>query len=146
MKKTCTKCGKEKDAVEFSFRDKVKGTRQSWCKSCMSDHDRSTWAKSEARRESNKARNALRKARNRQYIWDYLKSHSCVICGESDPVVLEFDHIDASSKKLEISKMISCSYSIQRIEEEVSKCQVLCANCHARKTAEQFNYYSGIVK
>jgi len=73
--------------------------------------------------------------RNRTFLMDYLKKHPCISCGESDLRVLEFDHIDPTTKKESVSKMVSSKhYSIKRIEEEISKCQVLCANCHRKKT------------
>ena len=68
---------------------------------------------------------------------EYLKTHPCVVCGENDPLVLEFDHLD--NKKYNVSKMRQ-SYNWETILKEISKCQVLCANCHKRKTAKQFNW------
>lgn len=52
----------------------------------------------------------------------------CVQCGSSEK--LEVDHKDPSSK---ISHRI-WSWSWQRIEDELSKCQLLCRACHIRKT------------
>jgi hypothetical protein len=34
--------------------------------------------------------------------------------------------------------------ALKKIKEEIAKCQVLCANCHAMRTAEQFNWYAGL--
>lgn len=73
------------------------------------------------------------KRRNREYVDSYLKSHPCVDCGESDHIVLEFDHIKGE-KLYNVSGLKHGSNSIQLIEEEIAKCEVRCANCHRRQT------------
>lgn len=78
--------------------------------------------------------------RNQQFVLDYLKSHPCVDCGESNPVVLEFDHI-TSDKISAISAMIWRPYSTEKIAEEIAKCVVRCANCHRRKTNASFGWF-----
>lgn len=65
---------------------------------------------------------------------EYFAAHPCVDCGEHDPVVLEFDHV--SDKNADISNMVCKGYSWQSILEEISKCEVRCANCHRRVTAK----------
>lgn len=77
--------------------------------------------------------------RNSKFVHDYFKQHPCVDCGENDPVVLEFDHMRDKLKT--ISDMIRQSYSIEKIEKEMQKCEVRCANCHRRRTAKQFKWY-----
>lgn len=73
--------------------------------------------------------NKLARERNREYIKDYLLSHSCVDCGNSNIIVLEFDHI-TDNKNYNISDMSQRAYSINAIKKEINKCEVRCANCH----------------
>ena len=48
---------------------------------------------------------------------------------------LHLDHIDPFSKlKTGNSRAYEPSWSIKRIKQELKKCQILCANCHAEKT------------
>ena len=70
--------------------------------------------------------------RNKFLRMEYLRTHPCVDCGESDPVVLEFDH--CGPKRHEISNMLTSQTSWSAIEKEIAKCVVRCANCHRRKT------------
>lgn len=84
------------------------------------------------------------KTRNCQHIWDYLKKHPCIDCGETDPIVLEFDHL--KDKKYNISDLIRTGYSIEKIDKEIEKCEVRCANCHRRKTAKEQGWYNYINK
>ena len=79
--------------------------------------------------------------RNRQFILDYLQSHPCVDCGESDPVVLEFDHRDPGDKRMCVTEAVRLSWSIKTLLVEIDKCDVRCANCHRRKTAKDFGYF-----
>lgn len=72
----------------------------------------------------------LRK-RNREFIDNYLLSHSCVDCGKEDIDVLEFDHV-RGIKNIEVTTMIH-SNSIDKIKEEIEKCEVRCANCHKKR-------------
>lgn len=73
---------------------------------------------------------------HKAFILEYLKNHHCVDCGESDPIVLEFDHI--KDKYKEISKLIRGN-SFQKLKDEIVKCEVRCANCHRRKTFRALN-------
>lgn len=79
---------------------------------------------------------------NRIKLYSYLDNHPCVCCGEKDPIVLEFDHLDPSNKHIAVSNAVCNGWSWKRIYSEIEKCQVLCANCHRRKTALQFEWYT----
>lgn len=77
---------------------------------------------------------------NRQKIVAYLNSHPCVDCGETDIVVLEFDHV-CGKKHREVSTMIQTGCSWPKILQEIGKCEIRCANDHARKTAQRIMNY-----
>ncbi len=81
-------------------------------------------------------RTAQLRVENRQHIMDYLMEHPCVDCGESDVVVLQFDHV-RDDKTYEVGRMISGGYSWATIKAEIDRCEVVCANCHFRRTASR---------
>lgn len=68
---------------------------------------------------------------------EYKYNKGCAVCGEREPTCLDFHHIDPSKKELENGALMKCSFS--RIQEEISKCIVLCANCH-RKEHQRIRY------
>ena len=76
-----------------------------------------------------------------QRVFTYLLSHPCVDCGETDPIVLEFDHLDSATKIATISEMVQQQRPWEIIMNEIDKCQVRCANCHRRRTAKQQGWY-----
>ena len=134
--KTCTHCHIEKPFTDFSFRNKAKGSYRSWCKQCTSDVDKQLYASDETILQSKKGR----MDRNREYVWRYLEEHPCVECGASDPRVLEFDHLDRTTKKHSIGNMLNCTYGLDNIKAEIAKCRVLCANCHRVHTYTQLGW------
>tara|TARA_R110000782_G_scaffold234294_1_gene320456 strand:- start:200 stop:562 length:363 start_codon:yes stop_codon:yes gene_type:complete len=74
-------------------------------------------------------RNKSQRHKNKSYV-DAIKSISeCVDCGESNPLVLDFDHVKGKKVKC-ISDMVRCSYSIDTIKKEIDKCELRCSNCH----------------
>lgn len=76
-----------------------------------------------------KGRNKDRKSRNKAYIQEYLRTHPCVDCGNTNPIVLDFDHV-RGKKKYNVSIMSNCGYSLEVIQLEIDKCEIRCANCH----------------
>lgn len=68
----------------------------------------------------------IRKWAYRIHFINYLGG-KCSRCGLEDIFVLEFHHVDGSSKEFNISS--SCGFS--RMEKEVEKCVLLCSNCHS---------------
>lgn len=72
---------------------------------------------------------------------ELLKRSFCVDCGETDMVVLEFDHVNPALKKFEISQAVRLGYNWDDVLEELDKCEVVCANCHKRRTSKQFGWY-----
>ena len=57
----------------------------------------------------------------------------CACCGyNASAYALDFDHIDASTKICDVARMTT--RNLDKIQKEIAKCQVLCANCHRIKT------------
>lgn len=71
---------------------------------------------------------------------DYKALKKCQDCGEGDPLFLDFDHKDRSQKSYNVSDHARIGYSLARILKEVEKCDVVCANCHRRRTAVQLGW------
>jgi hypothetical protein len=76
-------------------------------------------------------RGQRRAIRNRILVETYLLMHHCVDCGESDPVLLELDHV-TGDKAGTVSDLITRG-STAMICRELRKCQVRCCNCHRRR-------------
>jgi hypothetical protein len=68
-----------------------------------------------------------------------LLKHPCIDCGETDPVVLDFDHVRGIKRKA-VALMIK-DFSWENIQLEIEKCEVRCANCHRRKTSKENNSF-----
>ena len=73
------------------------------------------------------------RARNKEFIKDYLKDKKCTDCGLTDPRILEFDHV-RGEKTANVADLSRRGYGIKAIEDEIAKCEVRCANCHRIKT------------
>ena len=80
-----------------------------------------------------KAKVSERKRQLRQWFQDLKSNMKCARCSEDDPVCLEFHHIDSNKKETYLSNAITHGWSKQHILEEISKCEVLCANCHRKE-------------
>jgi hypothetical protein len=140
-RKTCPKCNKTKSHKEFSKNKRRADKLECYCKECVSKLQKKAYRESPALAKNILKNQRSYRERNALFIRDYLSTHPCVDCGESDPVVLEFDHRNPEEKTANVSALCSSS-SIKKIEKEITKCEVRCANCHRRKTANQFGWYS----
>ena len=78
-------------------------------------------------------KNRLFAEKRRQWLADYKSSLSCVRCGESHPATLTFHHREPSEKSFEIGNMLTVKVGLKRLLAEIDKCDVLCANCHAKE-------------
>lgn len=129
--KKCPRCKEEKDAELFSKNKRRKDGLAVYCKPCAKILEK----ESRDRTGHYKWLDG-RKQRNRHIVIDYLKLHPCVDCGEGNIIVLDFDHV-RGNKTRHVSDMVSRCCSIKTIMEEISKCDVRCANCHRVMTARR---------
>ena len=92
-------------------------------------------------KEARYAQQERHRKTNFQKLAEYLSSHPCVDCGEDDLIVLDFDHLPEYTKKFEIARAVAGSTrSWSSILVEIGKCEVVCANCHRRRTASRGEY------
>jgi DNA-directed RNA polymerase subunit M/transcription elongation factor TFIIS len=69
----------------------------------------------------------------RKWLVEYKKTLKCARCGESHPATLTFHHKRRSEKKFEIGNALILKVSFKRLLAEIEKCEVICANCHAKE-------------
>jgi len=139
--KVCVTCQNSYPATREYFNRKSSSNDdlQNVCKSCNAKNSKKHYEKNKEKIKQ-KTRDRIKRIKPlaQQLVLRYLKA-GCADCGEKDIVVLEFDH--QGDKKYEIAKMIHDAYSLDKLEEELNKCVVRCANCHRRKTAKDFGWW-----
>ena len=140
--KICRLCNIEKPLCEYFLRDKVKMKYHSECKICSGQKRRSKEHYEKYKKEYKQRaykRNCKVKKENRIKLIEYFKLNPCIVCGETNPVVLDFDHRDDTKKSFAISAGILKKWEI--ILEEINKCDVLCANHHRIRTSKQLGWF-----
>jgi hypothetical protein len=66
------------------------------------------------------------------------------MCGEANPVVLEFHHV--RGRKHDAVASLVRGHEWWTVEAEIAKCEVLCANCHRIRTASEGRHYRSVSK
>lgn len=75
-------------------------------------------------------RNAGYRKRNQEYVNKIKVEKGCYICGYNKcPEALDFHHKD-DNKESGIADLRKQGYAVAKIQEEIEKCIVICANCH----------------
>ena len=97
----CKKCGEDKEERCFPY-------KRNTCRECRCNNSK------------------IKRNIGKEFINTFKHETGCSSCKETNPVVLEFHH--THDKEYKVSRMIELP--IQKIKEEMSKCIVLCANCH----------------
>lgn len=120
----CSKC-------KESSRD----SDHSWCRRCLRDEQR-------RRREADRphARVIAKTHRLKSYSEKRIKllaikDSPCIDCHIKYPhYVMQFDHRNPKAKFRAVATMMRHTVSWKRIEAEIAKCDLVCANCHAART------------
>lgn len=140
-RRRCGACKKNRLLKFFAARNKQAGTYQAWCRDCRSSYDQVRYNSSDEQKRIRRKNDRIRE-RNAKFICDYLLAHPCVECDESDPLVLDFDHV-RGDKRFNVSTAVRNCYSLETISTEIAKCDIRCASCHRRKTAKTFATIKG---
>ena len=75
-----------------------------------------------------------RKIKLAEWFAAYKRTLRCARCGESHPACLDFHHKNPLEKDVALSQVIyTKGWSKERILNEISKCEVLCSNCHRKE-------------
>ena len=133
MERTCGRCGDSKPVSDFAWRRRELGQRDNYCRPCRAAYKQVHYAANRERyiRAARLRKQVLVEERT-AFLLEFFRSHPCMDCGESDPLVLEFDHLE--DKAFGIAKGLR-DRSWDSVLEETEKCDVVCANCHRRRTA-----------
>ena len=138
----CPRCGVLRSAEQFARRRKSLGERQPYCRACMAQYNRAHYlANRQLYIRRARARAKVVRRERIAYVVEYLRAHPCVDCGETDPMVLEFDHL--RDKAFNISEGL-VDRGWHAVLDEIAKCEVVCANCHRRRTAQRGGFMRAI--
>ena len=128
--KRCGKCGKEKPLDAFHF--STQRGRQAWCKACRKAYDAAYFQANKHRRQRGLDKHATFRA-----WYQALKTGPCTDCHQTfPPDAMHWDHLPEVDKVADLG-FLAARHNKRRVLEEIAKCELVCANCHAVRTAER---------
>lgn len=137
--RTCSTCKEKKILDDFPWRNKSKNIKHRYCKLCHAKCNRRRYAKHAEKHKETVARwDYNYRLTVYRYIFHYFKDNPCIDCGQTNPIFLQFDHIN--NKKFNISHGIASNYPLGVIIEEIKKCEIRCIKCHRLKTFKDIGW------
>jgi len=89
-------------------------------------------------REKTNARTTRSRTLAKRKIWKIKEDSGCVDCKEKYPhYILDFDHLP-EFEKLGSPTEIMHKHSWEKAIQEMSKCEIVCANCHKIRTWKRY--------
>ena len=126
---TCRVCKLEKDENEFYWKVKSKEKKQSECKECTKKMVANHYSNNKEYYKNNTKQHRIVKQ-------DWYKKHKntlkCEKCSENHPSTLDFHHKDSNEKIKDVSTLMNRNWGLDKIQEEIDKCIILCSNCHRK--------------
>jgi hypothetical protein len=124
----CGSCGVKKPLEYFHRRGAI---QQSVCRACRREYDAAYHRRTRQRRLEQK-----RRYHEELVVWhSLLKDAPCADCGgRFHHAAMSWDHCEPEAKLFDVSSMVSKTHSKRKILEEIAKCDLVCANCHAVRT------------
>lgn len=133
MNKKCNFCGEIKPIEKFGKQSRNLDGLNNRCRDCYRDYRKQWYDNNRETHIKNTAKNTERKLKLiHDWLGEYLLTHPCVDCGNTDILVLEFDHIN-DDKEGDIGTLTR-RVSLAKLQAEVAKCEVRCVNCHRKIT------------
>ncbi len=126
MDKLCKKCDRTLPISEFA--SKGKNRFQAYCKPCNRAYQSEHYSTNKAtyRQRSVERRDDIRKR-----VQKIKEETPCTDCKTRYPYyVMQFDHL--GDKEFNIAGSFDLAWS--KILTEISKCEIVCSNCHAVRT------------
>ena len=128
--KTCCKCKQSKPLSDFHNNRAKPDGKQNQCVACKKSTD-AVHYKNNAEQQA--ARNKAAYLRRVEYV-NNVKDVPCADCGvKYMPFAMDLDHV-RGKKVANLSDMKIRLFSMDKIIEEIAKCDVVCATCHRIRT------------
>lgn len=145
--KICKICNIAQGLSNFYLSKHDRLGRDSYCKLCRSNHSKKMYQsdskaifgtvraiKHSNKKKSGKINKATLKTQLRNYT-HASKDVPCTDCGQKYPYyVMDFDHKPGFTKVDNVGSLVAARTSLEKLKEEISKCEVVCSNCHRVRT------------
>lgn len=127
----CAKCKQDKDVSCFGKSTKRPDGLQNYCKECNRQQAKLYYQNNkEELYEIYKDRSDLRKAEMKYDLDKFKANLGCLFCNENEPICLDFHHV-GEDKEDQISNLVRKG-SYKKLQKEIKKCVLVCANCHRK--------------
>jgi hypothetical protein len=132
--KRCSRCGLDKPLADFA---RKKGDlRHPYCRLCQAEYKQEHYRKNKA----SYVAAATRRKRRLSAMLRAAKDQPCADCGVRYPYyVMDLDHRDSTNKRDTFARLTK-GCSLGGFLEEITKCDVVCSNCHRQRTFQRQQY------
>ena len=135
IEKKCTDCKIKKSIKDFSIRTSKRWTGyNAKCKRCLADYALNYLKNNPEKKKLRKLYQLNSRKKYNNYLKE-IKNKPCLDCKKKYPYyVMDFDHLNPKEKIGNIRVLANKMIPMAKLEKEISKCELVCANCHRIRT------------